>query len=177
MQRPRRKSSMATMRPPRSRSPTLMPNVLPRIRVNSLRTTDHNVQSPLAQLYQAFTVDEEIMEESDEDKNDTLAPSVASHVPIGRRPTSMTQGQRRGVPDPNTSPKQFPVTNTHRVSPDFLLSESPQSFGNGPAESNRMGRSTTDLSKSLEDIEKRQQRMEELLNSIVQKLERNGGRG
>jgi hypothetical protein len=176
MQRPRRKSSMATVRPSRSRSPALIPNALPRIRVNSFRTTDHAGQSPLAQLYQAFTVDEEIVEESDEDKNDTLAPSVASHGPLGRPPTSMTQSQRRGVHDPNTSPKQFPVANSHRISPDFLLSASPQSFGNGPAESDRMGRSTTpDFSKSLEDIEKRQQRMEQLLNSIVEKLERSGG--
>ncbi|KIL69255.1 hypothetical protein M378DRAFT_21449 [Amanita muscaria Koide BX008] len=165
VQRPRRKS---IARPARSRSPA---PVNPRLRVNSLRQADSAAPSPLAQLYHVLTADEDIFEESDEDGNATLAPNVASYGPR-RRLASIAMAQRRNIPDPNpnSSPKHFPVMGGDRLSPNAALSESPQSLGN--EESKKTDNlATIDIHKKLADIETRHRRMEELLNVIAQKLQ------
>ncbi|KAF8347891.1 receptor-activated Ca2+-permeable cation channel [Amanita rubescens] len=151
-QRPRRYSTIAAVNPLRSYSPLGMP----RNSRNSSRPPD-NAQgaSPLVQLYPPLTVEGDIVGEFDEDRG-TSSPTVVNYGPkIRKRPTSA----KRTIPD--SKPRTFPTSDGAMLSPNLLLSASPvqvEVFEN-------------DMSKTVEEIEKRQRRMEDLLNVIARRLE------
>ncbi|PFH51765.1 hypothetical protein AMATHDRAFT_2680 [Amanita thiersii Skay4041] len=181
LQRPRRMSAVSAVRPTRTHSPPMGPHALPRMRVNSIRPSDPQaaqISSPIAQLYQPLFVDEEILEESDEDQDTTSAPTVLSHGPLTRRRLSSIQlmGPRKNGPDPSVSGKRFPVMGEGgRLSPidKDLISESPEPariFESGQAETKQTENLSNDMIKRLEEIEKRQQGMEQLLKHIAESL-------
>ncbi|KAK2463515.1 hypothetical protein APHAL10511_004266 [Amanita phalloides] len=172
-QRPRRLSVKSTINAGRSASPLNIPSNLPRLRRNSARPPDSfHAPSPLAQLYQPLLVDNDAVDECDEDRG-TLAPSVVSYGPTTkRRLTSVIPTQRRNIPDLTLNSRQLPPMERDKLSPPNILSQSPEQvemLGNGQAESKNNG--SPDVGKTLEEMEKRQRRMEELLNVIAYKLE------
>ena len=160
-QRPRRYSAIATVDPLRSYSPL----GVPRNSRNSSRPPD-NAQgaSPLVQLYPPLAVEGDMMEEFDEDRG-TSSPTVVNYgQKIRKRPTSA----KRTIPD--SKPRTFPTSDGAMLSPNLLLSASPvqaEVFENGGEA--KIG--VIDMSKTVEEIERRQRRMEELLNVIARKLE------
>lgn len=165
MAQSRRNSVAITINPLRGYSP-MGAHRNPR---NSSRPPDNNqTASPLAQLYKPLGVDGDTMG-SDEDHG-ALTPTVVSYGPATRkRPTSA----KRTIRDPTTNSRRYSSTEGTKLSPNLLLSTSPEQpeiFGNGQGESKTEG---TDISKAIEEIEKRQRRMEDLLNVIAYKLEGN----
>lgn len=167
MTQPRRNSVAITVNPLRGYSPLGAPRN-PR---NSSRPPDNaQTASPLAQLYQPLGVDGDTVG-SDEDHG-ALTPTVVSYGPATRkRPTSA----RRTIRDPTPKSRRYSSAEGTKLSPNLLLSTSPEQpeiFGNGRDESKTEG---TDMMKAIEEIEKRQRRMEDLLNVIAYKLEGSTG--
>lgn len=170
MAQPRRNSVATTANPLRGYSPLGAPRN-PR---NSSRPPDNTqTASPLAQLYQPLGVDGDTIG-SDEDHG-ALTPTLVSYGPTSRkRPTSA----RRAIRDPTPKSRRYSSTEGIKLSPNLLLSTSPEQpeiFGNGQGES-KTDSEGTDISKAIEEIEKRQRRMEDLLNVIAYKLEGSTGR-
>jgi len=160
-QRPRRYSTFAAVNPLRSYSPL----GVPRNSRNSSRPRDNaQAASPLVQLYPPLAIEDDMGEEFDEDR-DTSSPTVVNYGPkIKKRPTSA----RRTISDSN--PRIFPPSDGAMLSQNLLLSASPvqaEVFENGGEA--KIG--VTDMSKTVEEIEKRQRRMEDLLHVIARKLE------
>ena len=159
---------LAAQRPRRfSAATTVFPLGVPR----NPRNPD-NIQSasPLAQVFQPLGVDGDTIG-SDEDHG-ALMPTVVSYGPATRkRPTS----SRRTIADPTQKSRRHSSTEGTKLSPNLLLSTSPdldEMFQDGQGESKTVG---IDMSKTIEEIEKRQRRMEDLLSVIAHKLEGSTG--
>lgn len=158
-QQPRRYSTITPVNP----LPSYSLNV-PRSRNSSRSRGNAQAASPLVQLYPPLAVEGDTMGVFDED-HDTSTPTLVNYGPkIRKRSTSA----RRPMPDPN--PRTFPSTEGAMLSPNLLLSASPvhaEVFENGGE--TKIG--VIDMCKTVEEIEKRQRRMEDLLHVIARKLE------
>lgn len=172
-----------------SSSPSL-PFAIPRPRVNSVmsRTLEaaQSFTSPLAQIFQPLVVDDEPM--ASESQHPPPPPLVSFGPASRRRLSSMHQHRRHntegGGGHPSPPHKVTPTKEGHGMGSkrfpgimDNALSESPPSMESsssaiptalqvkeGEAESGGSDR-------RLDDIERRQQRMEKLLEKIASSLE------
>jgi len=192
--------SLNSPRPNVQRPSTSPTRTTPRIRLNTVGLPSRadlgaSYNSPLAQVFQPLVVDEE---------TDTFAPTSLtngglSYGPASRRRVTSIVPSRR-PPDPllgqaqmNNAMKRFPVTNSGLSPPnpaknidvpakrrgrsyDRSLPERP-TIVEEVAELNGRESDVASgmLAKRLDDIEERQQRIENLLNQLVNGMLVNGG--
>ncbi|TFK39792.1 hypothetical protein BDQ12DRAFT_722005 [Crucibulum laeve] len=184
----RRVSASSAIRPPRpTQAPAdSPPRPIPRPRVHSVlvRTADssQNFPSPLAQVFQPLVVDEDIPEEESEDTA-TAAPSGVSYGPASRRRLASIQSMHKRPGDSlltqvqSNVMKRFPVMGKGSP-PHDILSRSPDALpmadrlasGETKVETEDNITEMGQWTKRLEEIERRQGRIEILLTQIADNI-------
>ncbi|KAF8159446.1 receptor-activated Ca2+-permeable cation channel [Crassisporium funariophilum] len=178
-----RRLSGGSSRRGRQVHPSSPPKAVPRARITSIMNRGFETQtfSPLAQVFNPVVVEEDIMEEPN---SGSSAPQGISYGPASRRRLMSMQSQRRAPPEPfGVQPmKRFPALSDKGTPPEqgILRSRSqdryPMQGRPGPGEIKSMDDNNNDdpersiFMSRLDDIERRQKRMESLLTQISESI-------